>query len=104
MEWNVFYHNVNKQKIETFNIFEHYSFNESVKKILKKCNDKKEFAKELKFELMYYFCSKSEWEIIIFPWCGRLENIDIKVDVYDQVMLNWDVFVDYCWSNKKHKS
>lgn len=24
-----------------------------------------------------------------------------KIDVYDQVMWNWNEFIDYCWNNKK---
>lgn len=46
--------------------------------------------------MKYYFWSKCEWEIIICPWVGKAD--DIKIDVYDQLMLNWDKFVDYVWS------
>jgi hypothetical protein len=49
---------------------------------------------------MYYFWSKAEWEIIISSWPNR-DNDELKIDVFDQVMLNWEAFVDYCWSNKK---
>ena len=45
---------------------------------------------------MYYMWSKSEYEIIVSPWVGRAE--DIKIDVYSQVHMNWDRFVDYVWS------
>lgn len=32
-------------------------------------------------------------------------NIGKKIDIYDQVMLNWDKFVDYCWSfTKRYKA
>ena len=98
MEWNVFYHDVNKQEIRAFNIFKHSTFNNYVEKHLKECIDKEEFAKKLKSELMYYFWSKSEYEIIISPWCGGRDTKDIKVDIYTQVMNNWDIFLDYVWS------
>jgi hypothetical protein len=26
---------------------------------------------------------------------------DEKIDVYDQVRLNWDVFIDWLWENRK---
>ncbi len=94
---------MNKQEITTFNIFDHYSFNEDVKKYLKKCKDKTEFTKELKSSLMYYFWSKSEYEILIYPWCGGQNTKEIKIDVYSQIMLNWDKFVDYVWSFRKDK-
>ena len=101
MEWNVFYHDANKQEIRVFNIFKHYSFNKSVEKLLKKCKDKKEFAESIKIELMYYFWSKAEYEIIISPWCGGRYTEDIKVDIYEQVMNNFDIFLDYVWNSKQ---
>lgn len=101
MEWNVFYHNVNKQKIETFNIFEHCSFNEDVNEHLKTCKTKEEFAENLKSKLRYYFWSKAQYEVIVSPWCGGKNTKDIKIDIFDQVMNNWDVFVNYVWEWSK---
>lgn len=100
MRWNVFYYDINAQKIRTFNIFDHGGFRKDVEKHLKKCANKDEFAEELKSSLMYFFWCKSEYEIIISPWCGGRNTKDIKVDIYTQVMNNWDVFVDYVWNNK----
>ena len=102
MKWNVFYHNVNTQKIETFNIFKHYTFNEYVKQHLKECQTKEEFAEKLKSELHYYFWCKAEYEVIISPWCGGRNTEDIKVDIYTQVINNFDVFVDYVWNNREN--
>lgn len=102
LKWNVYYHDINKQKMEIWNVFQHYGFLEYVQRALKKFKTKEEFAKQLRRELLYYFWSKSEWEIIISPWVGGdREKDSVKIDVYDQVMLNWEVFVDYVWSNKK---
>lgn len=101
MEWNVFLHDFNEQKIVVYNIFKHLRFNDDVKNLLKKFDNKEEFAEELRRDLSYYFWSKSEYEIIISPWCGNINTKDIKIDVYDQVMNNWSIFVDYVWSNKK---
>ena len=104
MEWNVFYHDSNKQELKTFNIFDHSTFNENVQKLLKKYKDKNEFAENLKRELMYYFWCKSEYEVIISPWCGGRNTKDIKVDIYTQVMNNWDIFLNYVWESKQHRS
>lgn len=100
MEWHVFYHDINAQKLTTINIFDHCGFFEDVQKALKKSKSKDEFAKALKSDLMYYFWSKSEYEIIISPWCGGRNTEDIKVDIYTQVMNNWNVFLDYVWNSK----
>ena len=99
--WNVFYHDNNGRKIDTFNIFEHGTFREYVKKAARKVQSKEDFAKQLRSELMYYFWSKCEWEVLITPWVGGEGKEDRKVDVCWQVMNNWDAFLDYVWVNKK---
>lgn len=102
MEWNVFVCNVNKQKIETYNVFEHSSFSEYVSEHLKECKTKEEFAERLKSELRYYFGFKAEWEVLVSPWVGGDREKDtIKIDVFDQVMSNWEIFVDYVWGFRK---
>ena len=101
MEWNVYYYNLNLQKIETYNIFKHGGFVKGVKEIIKRSQDKAHFETALKTELMYYFWSKSQWEIIISPWCGNKKPCDVKIDVFNQVMMNWSIFVNYCWDNRE---
>lgn len=130
MEWNVYYDDFNRKKIEAFNIFEHGRFAEDVKKDLKKCETKEDFAEKLRINLFYFFCSKCEWEVVITSWpphitmseldrlnAEREENIkkynrepyclyinpDVgeKIDVYSQVMMNWHIFLDYVWSYKE---
>lgn len=104
LSWNVFVSNSNSGKIESFNIFYHNFFVEDCRKNYKKNkNDKNEFEKTLKRDLMYYFWSKCEWEIIVSHW-PQTENPKFKnekIDVYDQVMLNWNQFVNYLWKNKE---
>lgn len=102
MTWNVFYHNCNTDKIESFNIFKHGRFREDVQKNLKIHTDKDEFAKALKSDLQYYFWSKAEYEIIISALVGG--KAETKIDIYQQVMLNLDRFVDYVWSFKEQQT
>ena len=133
LEWNVFCHNVNKNKIEIFNIFNHWKFSEDVQKSLKKFKDKDEFAEQLRRYLFYYFCSKCEYEIIItsFPTYITMNELDrlnherwthkdrygtdyvrinvspdtgAKIDIYTQVMNNWDIFLDYVWNSKQRRT
>ena len=130
LEYYVYYYNFNSHSIKKFNIFNHGRFLEDVKKDLRECETKKEFAEELYKDLIYYFWSKAEWEVVITPWTPRITiselnrlneerektlkkynrephslyvNPDVgeKIDVYEQVMLNWDLFVDYVWQHKK---
>lgn len=104
LTWNVIYHSVNEDRIKSFNIFDHGGFHEDLKKLYRKYPAKEEFAEELRKSLGYYFRSKCEWEIIIGPWCGGRNTEEIKVDVYWQVMNNWEIFVDYIWNAKTSKT
>lgn len=132
LEWNVFRHDVNSNKIVTFNIFNHWKFSEDVQKSLKKFKDKDEFAEHLRRDLMYYFWSKYEHEVVIttFPPYITMKELDnlnekralhkekygrdfvlidvspdtgVKIDIYAQVMNNWDIFLDYVWNSKWHR-
>ena len=102
IEWYVYYHDFNSQKIIKWNVFNHGTFKNEVNKILQEKLNKDNFSEKLKREVMYYFWSQCEYEIILSPWTGRAD--DIKIDVYDQIMMNFDRFVDYCWSFRSEKS
>lgn len=123
--WNVYECDFNSGEIKVYNIFDHGRFFEDVKESLKKCKDKEDFKERIKRHLFYYFGSKCEWEVIITSWppyiskeevsnlCKRADegefrhrtavNLETarKIDIREQVMLNFDVFIDYVWSKKK---
>ena len=104
MEWYVFIFNINKQKIEKYNIFKHWSFREYVKKAAKKFKTKEDFAKQLKRELRFYFWSKSEWELVVEitednriflnPWVGCREPEKVRIDVTDDTNFDWRGFAE----------
>ena len=98
MMWKVYVHNMNSGKIEVYNVFNHTLFLKEIKTAFKKCNSKEDFAKDLRDSLMYYFWSKSEWEVIVSPWCGGRNDTQLKIDVYTQVYNNWDIFLHYTWN------
>ena len=131
LTWNVYRENFNNREIVKYNIFDHPSFSAEVKKIMKETN-KEAFAEKLKRELMYYFWSKCEHEVVVTSWPVYVDNEELnrinkereddakkfgrepcrmnitptigsKVDIYSQVMLNWDIFVDYVWNNREKK-
>lgn len=101
--WNVYIFNINRQKMEVYNIFDHASFCYNVEAALAFCDIKEDFAEKLANNLLYYFWAKAEWEIVIKPWVGGREGVENKIDVYSQVKNNWDIFLDYCWSFKNEK-
>ena len=129
MIWNVYCESFNNSSIIKYNIFNHKGFAKDVNELIKENTTKDEFAEQLKRSLRYYFWSKSEYEVVITSWpvyiyrseLDRLNteyqeynnkwghypydinivpNVGKKIDIYNQVMLNWEQFVDYVWSNK----
>ena len=100
-EWYVYVDNSNKRTIEKFNVFHSHNFLDGCKQAFKKYRKPEELNKlkdEIKSLAMYSFWSKCEYEIIITSWPPanpKLNFKDIKVDVYDQLMLNWDSFITY---------
>lgn len=119
MKWNVYIEDVNRNEIKAYDVFTHADFQRETSAALKEAYDKKHFERLLKYSSQYYFWSKCEYEVVITSWppyIGREEasrnkradlpkyrttvNLETgsKISVYDQLMLNWEAFVDYCWS------
>lgn len=123
LEWYVYRENINAKSIEKYNVFSHGGFYDCVKKLPR---DYETFKEQLKREAMYYFWSKCEMEVVVTSWPlyidaeeyqritreneeriekrgepARVLNISptvgSKIDIYDQLMLNWDAFVDYTY-------
>ena len=97
MEYNVFYHNTNGDRIETYNILRdggvlHRFLIEA------KNNDisRDEFEELLDRECRYFYWCKCEWETIVSAWVGG--DAKAKIDVYQQLKWNWKVFSDICWN------
>ena len=103
LRWMVFYYNFNSKQIEEFNIFNHGRFREEVKELMDdSALTYAEFKDGIRRELMYYFWSKCEWEVIISGWPdkGGAE----KIDVFRQVMLNFDRFIEYLYGEIERKA
>lgn len=128
LTYYVYVENINKRKIEKYNVLNDGIIEEILKRT--KGFDKKAFAEEVEHIIMYHYWSRSEWEVILTDWpthispeeLARLNNevdkyekeygrepysicvnlkTEEKIDVYDQVMTNWNIFIDYVWENLK---
>ena len=103
MQYNVFMEDFNGREIVTFNIFRHGAFREDCRKNAKKYKDDREkFLEEVRRDLQYYFWSKCEYEIVLTTLIESPHRPfkEAKIDVYDQVMMNWDIFADYIWAHR----
>ena len=95
-EYNVYYHEVNGNKIKTFNVLsENGVIHNFIKKCRKKDMSKEEFNDVLKRECMYWYWCKCEWEVVIKEWVGK--EVEKKIDVFQQLEINWNVFSEICW-------
>ncbi len=128
MVWNVYCEDFNRNTIIKYNIFDHSGFAQDVKNMLKADVPKNEFTEQLNRSLRYWFWGKTEYEVVInscptyidkaelnrlnaeykeynnkwgrYPYkINVVPEVGKKVSVYEQVMMNWDQFVEYVWSN-----
>lgn len=92
--WYVYYER--NGKIEPWNVFKHLNFYKEVKELAYKTRTyNAEFAKALNNIAQYYFWSKCEYEVTINTYPPVKYEDPVKVDVYDQLNLNFDAFAKY---------
>lgn len=87
MEWYVLRHNFNKDKIETWNIFNHWKFKEDVYEMLDNFITFDNFIEDLERIIKYYFWSKVEYEIEVAGMFSKNEKTE-KWDVSMQLIPN----------------
>lgn len=99
LKFNIAYENFNCRELMTVNVFDYVFIKEELDKIAKRKPEKRPdfntFNKEINSLMIYHFWGRCEYEFIISSWpSGRWET---KVDVYEQIKLNWDLFIRQCW-------
>ena len=131
LTYYVYVENLNKRKIEKYNVLNDGIIDEFKKRMKEQhIIDKRKFAEMAEQVIMYHYWSRSEWEIILTDWPPHIKLEELtnlnneleqykkdhdrepysltvnlktaeKIDVYDQVMMNWNIFIDYVWENLK---
>ena len=103
LSWFVWIENVNARRIEHFNIFLHGGFLSECREAAQKYGDDRErFEDAVDKSMRYYYWCKCEWEIVLDSWPPRADHAYArKVDVFTQVMLNEDHFMDYIWEHRE---
>lgn len=76
--WSAYNYRSFGQGLRVFNIFDHYSFMESVRKLLKKPMSKEEFSELLRREVLYYYWSKAEWELVITDTQPHIDSKELN--------------------------
>lgn len=119
--WNIFKHSSFRAEVDRFMDAAKHGLN------------RENFEAEIKRYLMYYFWGKAEHEIILTSWPPHIDAqrelprlvkekeeatakghnryyLDVhlpvaeKIDIYDQVMMNWKHFIDYLWNEKENNN
>lgn len=99
--WNVYIEDFNNKCIKTYNIFDHYGFNQDLVKLYDEFKeDKINFLYNVDLSLKYYYWAKCEWEIILSDWPPSKKFNEMKLDVYSQIKNNWHIFSEYIWENR----
>lgn len=98
LEYNVLLPNINKEIVYKFNLFHSVRFRSCLMDL--KARYKKEINIDLREEirraLAYSYRAKAEYEIMVKCLFGKVEH---KIDVYEQVMLNFELFYEYLLTN-----
>ena len=96
--WNAYCIDLNKDELRQINVFGSARFskcaNETIHEYKTDKIDIETFKEELRRDLMYSFWSKYEYEVCITSVFDN-RKVDEKIDVYQQVMINFDRFVEY---------
>lgn len=101
LKWYVLKENSATRKVEPYNVLANWD--DTLKKLRKKCKTKDEFKALLKREFMYYYWSKAECEILV---CGLFNNSEEhiqKIDIWSQLEPNLDIITDYIISTLKFR-
>lgn len=96
--WNVYVEDFNGKRIRKFNIFDHGRLMDDFDKNIRKIKTFEEFCEEFERDLRYYYWSKCEWEVILSGFPAHDDFHEEKIDVFDQIMLNKEIFFKYVWN------
>lgn len=132
LQYYVYIKNINKGKIEKYNVLNEQIVSEIESSTLN-ISDKLLFSETIRQIIKHYYWSRSEWEITLTSWptsilvsefdrlnaelveyykkfkrkprsCTINLAEELKVDIYDQVTLNWDIFINYLWEFLKQSN
>lgn len=105
LEYYTFVYDWNTKSLDWVNILGD-RYKEHLVKALKtkteevRIKNRDELKKDLRRYLFYYYASRAEYEVLVgdlFSGLDPAKYVDemVKMDVYDQVIMNLDVIVDY---------
>lgn len=133
LTYYVYIENINKHIIDTYNVLTDAIIDEIKEEIKKNKSLDKDIFEHIVARIMaYHYCYKSEYELLLTSAPAYINSNHLvllnmehdkylkdfemppykisvpltlaeKIYAYDQIMLNWGIFIDYLWENLKGK-
>ena len=129
LEYWVWREDSNRRQILPYNVLSKGLLDELFE-YKKQCVDKDDFKELVDQKLRYYYWSRAEHEIVMVDWPSHITvqehykldkelkehtkeygaepyrlnyspDVGRKVDIYEQITLNYNIFIDYLWENLK---
>ena len=101
LNWYAFYWDCNSNSLERTDVI-HSDLIDDVKKAIKKGQDFNQIKEIIRCNLMWYYWSKSEWEVLVsdLHMCedSPKHNVE-KIDIYYQLEPNLDRITEYMINN-----
>lgn len=95
LEWKVWKYDCNAKQMVQCNALS--GFETIIANLRENCESKADFANRLDKEFLYKYYLRSQYEIILKPWACRDDATERKIDIYEQLKMNWDAVVEKCW-------
>ena len=106
LNWYAFYWDCNSNSLERTDVI-HSDLIDDVKKAIKKGQDFNQIKEIIRCNLMCYYWSKSEWEVLVSDLHLHTPKYNVeKIDIYYQLEPNLDRITEYMINNlttKKRK-
>lgn len=128
LSYKVFFEDFNKKEIVNYDIFKGGHWEKVACELKKVFPNRKEWENHFRTKLMSQYWSRSEYEFIATSWPPYIETDKVdemkreikeytekwgnplyrivsplittrKIDIFEQIDMNWDVFADYVWRN-----
>ena len=94
LEWNTILYEHDKLRI--YNVFNNAYFSEAVTNIMHTPNiSRSEISEVIMRKAQWQFWGRCEYEHIISSWPPYDGDKGYKIDIFEQLTLNWDRFIDY---------
>lgn len=98
MIWKVMLYDNGRAR--AYNVFNNISFNKAVQEEIMSVPELTfEFIEQRVKELaQWQFWSRCEYEFLVTGWPPSTHDKPYKLDVYEQLRMNWDQFINYIYN------